>query len=239
MPKYSTQLIVQANPDNTISTGSTRLAAKAVNSGNGAIPILEFPSRHNNKYTPGRLAALRNALKNLDGNSRLYIRGHGNSTQQTVGGVGWNEWAETLVACGLPSVSLISICACKAGRDASVPKANDNLQLSMNDDFEIPGPGGVLLQQTADSFASNFHRRLGALGVRTTVFARVFNVQIGGGGGAAPSGGKSTGSQNTIGRQHHRVRSKLGYSWTGARQVREWVLYGEDAALAGIAGLFG
>jgi hypothetical protein len=233
MGAYSTQLIVHANADNTISLGSTRLSN---NNGGAPIPIVVFPGGNDRK--PSTLAALRSQLAKLDGNSRLYVRGHGNATKQTVGGIGWQEWADTLVSCGLKQVDLISICACRAGQDASV--ANSTEQLTVDDDFRTLGPNGAMIAHAADSFASKFHRRLGEHGIRALVYARVYRVIVRAGGGGFSAGAKSTGAQTEgIAHAHQRTRSKLAYDWNGALQVRRWVPYGEDATLAAIADLFG
>lgn len=232
MAKYSTELIVHANADNTIAVGSAMLANKG---GKQPIPIVVFPGGKDRK--PTALATLRRHLEKLDENSRLYVRGHGNATKQTVGGIGWQEWADTLVSCGLKKVGLISICACRAGQDASV--ADSTEQLTADDDFRTMGPNGLMFEHTADSFASKFHRRLGEQGVRTVVYARVFRVIVKQKAGAGfVAGAKTTGANKEgIAHMHHRPRSKLAYDWKGPLQVRRWVLYGEDAVLAAVADL--
>jgi peptidase C80-like protein len=101
-------------------------------------------------------------------NSRIYIRGHGSFTKQTVGGLTAESWATILKELGMPRVGIVSVTGCRAGRD-------------LNSTDENP------LLDVMNSFASEFHKQLKEITKqRCDVVARTQYV------GVLPSGKKQT-----------------------------------------------
>lgn len=161
-----------------------------------------------------RLKSLQHELGKLTDSSRVYIQGHGDWQSQKVADWGAHFSADYLVACGLPAVKMISILACEAARDRG----------TSNQDR---------IAQSADSYASKFHKRLYEKHkLETIVAARTLCVVPLGplalkglGIGKEHSGRKMTSDENDDAYKsvHKRTESKLVFSVKGGQQVREWM----------------
>ncbi len=149
----------------------------------------------------------------MEGQSRVYLQGHGDWQSQKIADWGADFTVDFLVGAGLPAVKVVSILACEAGRDLGT--AND-----------------TRVANSADSFASKFHARLRAKhGISTVVYARVFCVVPIGpaardyfGLSKTSMGRKATSDEDddVDNSEFGRTKSKLRFEWVGGQQVRTW-----------------
>jgi hypothetical protein len=118
----------------------------------------------------------------------------------------------------MPAVKMISIIADGAGRDRGSSSPD-------------------LLAEPADSFASQFHRRLKEEhGIEVEVHARVYPVAILSDAYGADRGRKETYPEDDDDQRiGGRERSKLKFSWSDGAQVRTWKDYGEQGNRPGKA----
>lgn len=194
-----------------IVTGAANLAEKALGARKPAalreshklLPtkIVDFPAPGDPDAAAKR-KALGEALGELTEKSRLYIIGHGNWKTQTVGEVGPVKWADTLYLNGLEKVAVISLVSCNAGRD-------------------LGSAADVRINNSANSFASEFHKQLGELGLKTVVHARVYKAAVLESG--ADTGRKVTEQKDV--QIHQRPNSKVKFWWAGDTQKRDTVIY--------------
>jgi|GEM_PF-6759781 len=151
---------------------------------------------------------LDNKVPKLEANDRIYLIGHGNWRQQTIGGCGVRSVAKIFSQWNLPQYILISILGCSLARD---------------DDSE----GYGLLAHSIDSFASNLHKRLkDKYKIRTIVYARVQHVGMSGTEQVGRKGvylKKTHVEKGKIAYRHD--RSKVRFWWKGDLQMRAWVNY--------------
>ena len=216
--KYSKQLIIQARADHTITSGSKKISDKAANGGLECETV-DFPIQGEPGF-PNKRYKLTAALSKLDKNSRIYIRGHGNWKNQTVGGVDAQTWADTLIEAGMPSVKIVSVCACRAALDLGSDFANVNSAGYVDADQ-------ARAAHSADSFASKFHARLKTGGVKVPIYARTYKVVTRSTLVKHTSDTKESGP-GTGSRVHKRSFSKILFDWQGNDQIRKWVSYSES-----------
>lgn len=226
MGNYSRQLIVDSFLNNNERNRARYLTAKAA----AKTPPLPTetvlyprnPSRLAKQY---KLAA---AIQKLDAKSRVYIIGHGDWGNKTLGGIGGVDWATMLIARGFSQqkAKLISVTGCNCARD-----------IGTGDEVRVA--------ESANSFASEFHAELGRRHVKLPVYARVYNVRIRSGHHGGQARGQKSTRDGTGALAHQRAASKVLFCWEDGVQCRKFVDYDNDdmdswcdvdayAALAGI-----
>jgi len=148
----------------------------------------------------------------LTAESRVYMQGHGDWKQQKLGDWGPVESADLLVALGMKAAKVISILGCSLGSDRTAP---DN----------------VRVLNSADSYASRFHKALKTRhGIETVVYARIWDVVPIGplakqvlGLEDEWLGRKTQNVDNIDGNFVHRAgNTKIRFFWRGNSQGREW-----------------
>jgi hypothetical protein len=224
--KYDRQVIVRlatgitkkngmTTDGSEIITSAANLAEKALGerkpaalrAGHKLLPtkVVDFPAPGDPNGAAKR-KALGEALGELTEMSRLYIIGHGDWKHQAVGEVGAVNWADTLFLNGLKKVGVISLVSCNAGRD-------------------LGSAADVRINNSADSFASVFHKQLGEYDIKPVLFARVYKVVV---LNSAPETGRKAVEQKDQ-QIRRRQNSKLKFWWDGDTQKRETVVYATDA----------
>jgi hypothetical protein len=236
MSKYDRQLILQLQPDGTITSGSDLLDQKAASSGltSCIFSVPEGPQA----IAQNTKNLLANEINKLTAWSRLYIRGHGDYINQQLGDWGPVEAADLLVDAGLKTIKLISITGCCMAWDSGTAQHT------------------VRVKNSADSFASKFHRRLHKYGIDVELVARTKAVRIAGQelikgyksthlvrhryNGAAKTAGKFTDGTYideekniTVNKSNVRYKdpfSKVKFYYSGNVQKRAWAYNNNEIA---------
>lgn len=216
---YDRQLIVQflsGHPSENLITDNAKAIDKRAQNRGLKSHIVSLPCGSGligNVKDHFRVKALTQELKKLTNQSRLYIQGDGDWESQKVADWGADEAADYLVACGMPAVKVISVLACEAGRD-----------LGTTNHVRVPN--------SADSFASKFHKRLHEKhNIDVLLYARVYLVVPIGpatirrfGVDKSELGRKATADEDDDVElsMFGRTKSKLRFKWAGGQQIRTW-----------------
>jgi Peptidase C80 family len=160
----------------------------------------------------GQPANLGQEIAQVTDETRLYIRGHGDWANQTVGGWTGEEVAQLLAGRGLGTDRLVNVTGCKSGKDSDAA-------------------GTTRVTNSMDSFAARLHRALKTPhGLECMVAARVYyvtvmNVDIPAALPGQPASllvTKLTRDEEDWTPQNHRPQSKVLFLWVNGQQVRKW-----------------
>jgi hypothetical protein len=212
--KPDRQLIVQCltgTGDSIIRTITNQLEKRAEGKGVKS-HTLTFHQGDEEETTRNVELWMRKATK-LTAQSRIYLNGHGDWRNQTIGGMFAGEAALFLGMARVPNGIVISITGCEMARDLSSPNYG-------------------AIGNSVDSFASNLHRRLKEEhGVETIVFARVAKTMTG-------TKGTTEGVKITYDADpdswpghlrppvtYHGERTKVCFWWKDGKQARGWWNY--------------
>jgi hypothetical protein len=209
--KYGYQLVLAFNPDQTISNHIRGIeAASAEWADRCAKLIIPGGISHEDElaaFVDRHFSGIPNQAKANPNGGRVYVMGHGNWKQCTIGG-----YSPALVARAIRAttdghkVRLVSVLGCKLGRDSD----------GIDEDART-----VLVTTSCNSFAAQLHRML--QDVCDLLYARVFGVNV-----AQANGVKSTGERGNL--SQRRRASQLKFSWDGDTQTRAYVDYASAAA---------
>lgn len=216
MPGYDRQVIAQflcGDPsDNLIRDNAKAINDKANSAGLPSV-VCTIPIANQGKdINDARWWYCGEQMKKLTADSRLYLQGHGNWKSQKLGDWGPVESADLLVGLGMKACKMISILGCELGSDRTAPDS-------------------VRVLNSADSFASRFHKALkDRHRIETEVYARIWPVVPVGPAaqqvlalGDEWSGKKLQlvgGSGDTY--THHAGNTKIRFYWSGGVQQRQW-----------------
>lgn len=207
--KYGGQLILQFNPDATISNGTEGMAKKA--KAKGLTCAVVTVAGRDGTITELEKKKVKFALSMLFPPIRLYIRGHGGWKSQKIGGWSAAQVAELLKKSDLPQVLTVSVTGCQLGRDMA----------SDSDAHRV--------QHSIDSFGSQLHQLIkDECGIKTNLHARIYKVGTYGPkeGSEAKMGRK--GAFGPSGFKLKQPQSKLVFYWDGETQRRKWADTGID-----------
>jgi len=221
---YTNQVIVKGGVyDESINKMAVMLQEKAEEKGlhTQIVDLDAIPNgtEEGTILNKGDTITLKKAMSDVTTGTRLYLIGHGEWQQQTMGGLKASVWARRLAACGLKKVpKLISIVGCNAARDKGTTKVN-RINVSIS------------------SFASQFHEKLKTVhGLETFVFARPYTVRVYSGGVKKKTTHTHEGRAlpdkklpSNAKEQHHGERRKLCFFWENGVQKRKWVVYVQGA----------
>ncbi|MEX3691116.1 C80 family cysteine peptidase [Paraburkholderia sp. BR14263] len=197
MSKYAAQIIINVlsgNNDGTILNGTQSIVAKGVSQG---VPTYVFTANTDSPQSVSQAAA------NLMQPWRLYIRGHGSVSRQTLGGVDAALLAQYLSQCGLagnlPAIVSVTACRLALGKD----QAKD----------QIP------YVASGNSYVGDLHRILGQThGIYVSASGRTMNNAVINQG--AQIGRKLTKNPVTNQRHHNQLFSKVVFYWDEQRAQR-------------------
>lgn len=157
--------------------------------------------------------ALGAAFEKLDGESRVYLDGHGDWENATLSGVTAGAMVDLLKKAHMPKVRVVSICGCSLGRDKGTANS-------------------MRVSNSMTSFAAQLHRGLKTNG--SDVYARVYDTFSGSDiaaemGDEEPQrdGRKFTGDSVEDAKHggHGREDSKYRFFWKDGKQMREAIDY--------------
>ncbi|MBX3215497.1 MAG: hypothetical protein KF850_25895 [Labilithrix sp.] len=230
MTYYDKNLIVQfldGKGDGIITAGSSDLKSLIESeTGKDTVPIVTVPYVIPRPFGLGRdkrdeLAA---ALGDLTTDSRLYLRGHGDWEQRTLGSWDAREVGGVLGGKLKVSPKLISVTGCRCAR-AVAPGAESNTMVS---GAQRVAANKLLLEESPKSFVGLLHSRLQRYGITSPLVGRVFFVTVVGSDHRGNDGQWRVGQKITAisgDERNHRPYSKIRFDWVGEDQKAEWVRY--------------
>jgi hypothetical protein len=216
MAVYDKSLIVEflsGSGDDIITTGSANLRKKV-----GAPIVTIGPCMPKPFGLPlTKREELKKAFKTLTDQSRLYLRGHGDWKNRTLGGWTGKEVAAVLKMCGLTAPKLISVTGCNGARFTGYSKTESDYFAGTF--AEVRTARNALLDASTSSFAGQLHFELGqSCGIRSDLTGRTYYLSV------HDDGSKITADEMGS-EKHHRPYSKIRFYWQGGQQMREWVVY--------------
>lgn len=213
-------LIVQflnGNGDNTIRVGSGRIQKKL--GGEANCPIIDIPFA--DRDDPPAIPALGEALAQLDNQSRIYLRGHGNWQMTLLGGWPPRQVSALLKRNGLTNVRVISITGCNAARAPQCGKPKSVNQMEYPEQVQEQQ---LIMNFAPASFAGEFHADLArghAPILATPVTGRTYPVDVQSDGTKHVVVGAFGGMKSGI---LGAKWSKIVFRWSGSAQKCEWVI---------------
>jgi len=221
MVDYVSQVVLSFNADATITRGDENISNKATKNGttNTVVP-LGNPPLLLDSVRDSEVQAVKVAITGAKAPWRLYLTGHGDWENQTLGGWSSISVLALLKAARLKSVDTVSVTGCSLGRDLG--KAGEHR-----------------IACSVDSFAGRIHSGLQSVcGVSTILHARVFDVNRSSADGRKTTGNAPGQGLEWIGAVNKRDYSKLTFKWIDGRQRRFWSYSGESTAKDEIMSLY-
>jgi hypothetical protein len=219
---YDTSVIVQfltGAGDDIITTGTNRMRVR-LGIANDHVATVGFCAARPFGMPLVTEQALTTALGFLTGQSRLYLRGHGDWEHARLGGWSAREVAAALFKCGLViSPQMISVTGCQCAR-AVAPGAEGK---SFSNYHERSGAEVVLLERSTHSFAGQLHSRLCPRGITSPVHGRVYTLTVVGGDDDDLESGQKITATPSGQEKHHRRHSKIRFDWNGGNPTQSWV----------------
>ena len=222
---YDTNVIVQfltGSADGIITTGTGSLQTK-LGIGDDHVVTVNFCGNRPFGIPPVKRQELSMALGFLITQSRLYLRGHGDWQNRTLGGWSAREVAGALRQNGLAiSPQMVSVTGCQCAR-AVAPGVEGRTYNT--DFFQKQAANQLLLEKSVHSFAGLLHDRLGRLGILSPVYGRVFSVTIIGDNDEHLMVGQKITALPNGDEKNHRRYSKILFTRKQGQAVQEWVDY--------------
>ncbi len=219
---YDTNVIIQflsGNGNHVITGGTQRMQKKLGIPAQQVVTVEAFGPRPFSMSAATR-QELTVALAVLTGQSRLYLRGHGDWKHTTLGGWTPGEVAGALLLGGLAvTPALISVTGCQCARAVS-PGAEGK---SLSTFPERSAAEMVLLARSTHSFAGLLHGRLCQRGITSPLFGRVYSVSVVDDGDDEHLAGQKVTATPGGDTRRHRRRSKVRFDWVGGQSVQQWV----------------
>lgn len=225
--KYSNQIIVSysiSTLGNDMKRLRDMLVAKAEATGLSC-DTGELDVNPQGEVQPVDTKLLQKVLEKLTTETRLYLIGHGDWVQQTMGGLGAEIWAKRMIACGLRKPpKVISIVGCNAAVDRGLAV-------------------GHRLAESMNSFASQFHCHLKKLGgIEAFLFARPYTIRSYSGAENKKTTHKYEGPfkkdlSPKDDERHHGQFRKVCFYWEAGWQRRKWVEYGVGGKPGGLVAM--
>jgi hypothetical protein len=219
---YDTSVIVQfltGAVDDVITTGTNRMRVR-LGIPHDHVATVNFCAARPFGMPLLTEQAVTTALGYLTGQSRLYLRGHGDWEHARLGGWSAREVAGALLKCGLAiSPQMISVTGCQCAR--AVAQGAEGKSFSSY--HERTQAEVVLLERSTFSFAGQLHSRLCARGITSPVHGRIYTLTVVGADNEddLESGQKITATPSGQ-EKHHRRHSKIRFDWNGGYPTQTW-----------------
>jgi hypothetical protein len=203
--RYDRSLIITVGADATISKNADYLRKSL----DEAATVVHLSLKMLQRCAPFARAELKASMSELTSHSRVYLYGHGDWQQQTMGGATAEQLAQALA--DMPIVQLVSLICCDAAVDQS--QGEKELRVSLS----------------ANSLASHLHKLLHEQGQKVTLYARTMMMAV------IWTGAKLTSTQtdvtvtNLLNPKSKCPFSKVVFDWDGATQRRRWYDYAAKA----------
>lgn len=214
--KYDKQLIIEflnGHGDTVIQDNAKALQIRGASSGLSSPIVTLRPSAFGRMLANAvGLSKLKDAMKHLTTESRVYLQGHGDWQSQKLADWDAAQTAAILCGAGMPAVKTVSVLGCELGRDQGT--AND-----------------VRVSNSADSYGLKLHKILkDSYGIETVVRARIYCVGLGNSGWAASTPDRwgrkiafdEDDKYDSWAQAHKRTESTIVFYWDNGVQRRKW-----------------
>lgn len=199
--------------DNAIVTLGDSIKAKS--QGTAGLVAKYFNSIELNLNANATYIMIKAGIRQLAGKDpiRLYLVGHGDWQNQTLGGFDVAQTIDLLQKSDFGTLgarlTTVSLASCDLGRDKGAA-------------------AGHRIAWSADSYASKLHLALKEkLGLKPQLHARVYEAA---GTTVTLEGKKVPFPQKWAGGEHKKAKSKITYYWNGNTQERKWAYNGGSVA---------